>query len=203
MKHFFTLMLAMVMSTMTAMATDYTDNLIITVDGGKPTTVNDVKITVTQQENEKYSFSLKNFSFAGLKVGDIELNDIEGQEKDGIITLNVPETNIKVKNPAIGTGTLINTLGGINFSMTAKISNVTNKMYADMTMKAMRQNIKAIYGDENNIITTGINKPQTVTLPNGINAIYNLAGQQVSSMASGNVYIVKTTDGKTKKVVKK
>lgn len=203
MKHFFTLMLAMVMSTMTAMATDYTDNLIITIDGGKPTTVNDVKITVTQQENEKYSFSLKNFSFAGMKVGDIELNDIEGQEKDGIITLNVPETNIKVKNPAIGTGTLINTLGGINFSMTAKISNVTNKMYADMTMKAMRQNIKAIYGDENNIIATGINKPQTVTLPNGINAIYNLAGQQVSSMTSGNVYIVKTTDGKTKKVVKK
>lgn len=196
-------MLAMVMSTMTAMATDYTDNLIITVDGGKPTTVNDVKITVTQQENEKYSFSLKDFSFAGLKVGDIELNDIEGQEKDGIITLNVPETNIKVKNPAIGTGTLINTLGGINFSMTAKISNVTNKMYADMTMKAMKQNIKAIYGDENNIIATGINKPQTVTLPNGINAIYNLAGQQVSSMTSGNVYIVKTTDGKTKKAIKK
>lgn len=203
MKHFFTLMLAMVMSTMTAMATDYTDNLIITVDGGKPTTVNDVKITVTQQENEKYSFSLKDFSFAGLKVGDIELNDIEGQEKDGIITLNVPETNIKVKNPAIGTGTTINLFGGINFSMTAKISNVTNKMYADMTMKAMKQNIKAIYGDENNIIATGINKPQTVTLPNGINAIYNLAGQQVSSMTSGNVYIVKTTDGKIKKVIKK
>lgn len=203
MKHFFTLMLAMVMSTMTAMATDYTDNLIITVDGGKPTTVNDVKITVTQQENEKYSFSLKNFSFAGMKVGDIELNDIEGQEKDGIITLNVPETKIKVKNPAFGIGTTINIAGGINFSMTSKISNVNNKMYADMTMKAIGQNIKAIYGDENNIITTGINKPQTVTLPNGINAIYNLAGQQVSSMASGNVYIVKTTDGKTKKVVKK
>ena len=128
MKHFFTLMLAMVMSTMTAMATDYTDNLIITVDGGKPTTVNDVKITVTQQENEKYSFSLKDFSFAGLKVGDIELNDIEGQEKDGIITLNVPETNIKVKNPAFGIGTTINAAGGINFSMTSKISNVTNKM---------------------------------------------------------------------------
>lgn len=203
MKQLFTLMLAMVMSTMTAMATDYTDNLIITVDGGKPTTVNDVKITVTQQENEKYSFSLKNFSFAGAKVGDIELNDIEGQEKDGIITLNVPETKIKVKNPAFGIGTTINLAGGINFSMTAKISNVTNKMYADMTMKAMGQNIKAIYGDENNIITTGINKPQTVTLPNGINAIYNLAGQQVSSMVSGNVYIVKTTDGKTKKVIKK
>lgn len=202
MKHFFTLMLAMVMSTMTAMATDYTDNLIITVDGGNPTTVNDVKITVTQQENEKYSFSLKNFSFAGTKVGDIELNDIEGQEKDGIITLNVPETKIKVKNPALGIGTTINFLGGIKFSMTAKISNVNNKMYADMTMKAMMQNIKAIYGDEKNI-TTGIKAPQATTKANNTTSIFSLAGQQVSSMTSGNVYIVKTTDGKTKKVIKK
>ena len=202
MKHFFTLMLAMVMSTMTAMATDYTDNLIITVDGGKPTTVNDVKITVTQQENEKYSFSLKDFSFAGLKVGDIELNDIEGQEKDGIITLNVPETKIYVQNPAFGIGTTINAAGGINFSMTSKISNVTNKMYADMTMKAMGQNIKAIYGDEKNI-TTGIKAPQATTKANNATSIFTLAGQQVSSMTSGNVYIVKTTDGKTKKVIKK
>lgn len=202
MKHFFTLMLAMVMSTMTAMATDYTDNLIITVNGGKPTTVNDVKITVTQQENEKYSFSLKNFSFAGQKVGDIELNDIEGQEKDGIITLNVPETKIKVKNSAFGIGTTINLAGGINFSMTAKISNVNNKMYADMTMKAMGQNIKAIYGDEKNI-TTGIKAPQATTKANNATSIFTLAGQQVSSMTSGNVYIVKTTDGKTKKVIKK
>lgn len=195
-------MLAMVMSTMTAMATDYTDNLIVTVDGGNPTTVNDVKITVTQQENEKYSFSLKNFSFAGTKVGDIELNDIEGQEKDGIITLNVPETKIKVKNPALGIGTTINFLGGIKFSMTAKISNVTNKMYADMTMKAMAQNIKAIYGEEKNI-TTGIKAPQATTKANNATSIFTLAGQQVSSMTSGNVYIVKTTDGKTKKVIKK
>lgn len=202
MKHFFTLMLAMVMSTMTAMATDYTDNLIITVDGGNPTTVNDVKITVTQQENEKYSFSLKNFSFAGTKVGDIELNDIEGQEKDGIITLNVPETKIKIKNPAFGLGTTINLFGGINFSMTAKISNVTNKMYADMTMKAIKQNIKAIYGEEKNI-TTGIKALQATTKANNATSIFTLAGQQVSSMTSGNVYIVKTTDGKTKKVIKK
>lgn len=202
MKHFFTLMLAMVMSTVTAMATDYTDNLIVTVDGGNPTTVNDVKITVTQQENEKYSFSLKNFSFAGTKVGDIELNDIEGQEKDGIITLNVPETKIRIKKPALGIGTTINFLGGIKFSMTAKISNVTNKMYADMTMKAMAQNIKAIYGDEKNI-TTGIKAPQATTKANNATSIFTLAGQQISSMTSGNVYIVKTTDGKTKKVIKK
>ena len=199
MKKLFTLLFVIIASAMTAMATDYTDNLIITVDGGKPTTVNDVKITVTQQENEKYSFSLKNFSFAGTKVGDIELNDIEGQEKGGIITLNVPETNIKIKNPAWGIGTLINSLGGINFSMTAKISNATNKMYADMTMKAKGQNIKAIYGDEKNI-TTGIsNLPVDNT--NDKVELYNLQGQRISEAKPGQVVIEKR-GGKAVKVLK-
>lgn len=199
MKKLFTLLFVIIASAMTAMATDYTDNLIITVDGGNPTTVNDVKITVTQQENEKYSFSLKNFSFAGTKVGDIELNDIEGQEKDGIITLNVPETKIKVKNPALGIGTTINILGGIKFSMTAKISNVTNKMYADMTMKAMAQNIKAIYGDEKNI-TTGIsNLPVDNT--NDKVELYNLQGQRISEAKPGQVVIEKR-GGKAVKVLK-
>ena len=198
MKKLFTLLFVIIASAMTAMATDYTDNLIITVDGGKPTTVNDVKITVTQQENEKYSFSLKNFSFAGTKVGDIELNDIEGQEKGGIITLNVPETNIKIKNPALGIGTLIN-IKGIDFSMTAKISNVTNKMYADMTMKAMKQNIKAIYGDEKNI-TTGIsNLPVDNT--NDKVELYNLQGQRISEAKPGQVVIEKR-GGKAVKVLK-
>lgn len=199
MKKLFTLLFVIIASAMTAMATDYTDNLIITIDNGKPTTVNDVKITVTQQENEKYSFSLKNFSFAGKKVGDIELNDIEGQEKDGIITLNVPETKINVKNPALGIGTTINIWRGIKFSMTAKISNVTNKMYADMTMKAIGQNIKAIYGDEKNI-TTGIsNLP--VSNDNEKEEIFNLQGQRISEAKPGQVVIVKK-GGKAVKVVK-
>lgn len=198
MKKLFTLLFVIIASAMTAMATDYTDNLIITIDNGKPTTVNDVKITVTQQENGKYSFSLKDFSFAGTRVGDIELNDIEGQEKDGIITLNVPKTNIKIKKPSFVIGTTIN-IKGIDFSMTAKISNVTNKMYADMTMKAIGQNIKAIYGDEKNI-TTGIsNLPVDNT--NDKVELYNLQGQRISEAKPGQVVIVKK-GGKAVKVVK-
>lgn len=198
MKKLFTLLFVIIASAMTAMATDYTDNLIITIDNGKPTTVNDVKITVTQQENGKYSFSLKDFSFAGNRVGDIELNDIEGQEKDGIITLNVPDTIIKIKNPSLLIGQAIN-IKGIDFSMTAKISNVTNKMYADMTMKAMEQNIKAIYGDEKNI-TTGIsNLPVDNT--NDKVELYNLQGQRISEAKPGQVVIEKR-GGKAVKVVK-
>lgn len=198
MKKLFTLLFVIIASAMTAMATDYTDNLIITIDNGKPTTVNDVKITVTQQENGKYSFSLKDFSFAGARVGDIELNDIEGQEKYGIITLNVPKTNIKIKNPSFGIGKTIN-IKGIDFSMTAKISNATNKMYADMTMKAIGQNIKAIYGDKKNI-TTGIsNLPVDNT--NDKVELYNLQGQRISEAKPGQVVIEKR-GGKAVKVLK-
>lgn len=52
-------------------------------------------------------------------------------------------------------------------------------------------------------IPTGIKNAQSITTPNGVQAIYNVNGQQVSNMTSGNVYIIKTTDGKTVKFVKK
>lgn len=49
---------------------------------------------------------------------------------------------------------------------------------------------------------TGINN-SGIKLPANIKAIYNLAGQKVDSMQSGQVYIVKYTNGETKKMVKK
>ena len=51
--------------------------------------------------------------------------------------------------------------------------------------------------------TTGIKNLETITLPNGVKAIYNMAGQQVTSMQSGQVYIVKYTNGESKKMIKK
>lgn len=51
--------------------------------------------------------------------------------------------------------------------------------------------------------TTGIHSAKNMNFTNGVQAIYNLAGQQVGSMTPGQVYIVKTTDGQTKKVIKK
>ena len=51
--------------------------------------------------------------------------------------------------------------------------------------------------------TTGIKNVETITLPNGVKAIYNMAGQQVTDMQSGQVYIMKYTNGETKKMIKK
>ena len=83
--------------------------------------------------------------------------------------------------------------------MTAKLSASNNKMFADMTMKAASQNIKAIYGDEKNI-TTGIsNLP--VNDSNDKVELYNLQGQRISEAKPGQVVIVKK-GGKAVKVVK-
>jgi len=52
-------------------------------------------------------------------------------------------------------------------------------------------------------VSTGIKNAETITLPNGVKAIYNMAGQQVQDMQNGQVYIVKYNNGETKKMIKK
>ena len=196
MKRLFTLLFAVVMMAMSAMATEYTDNLQVSVDGGATKTVKDVKISVTKQENGKYKFELKDFKFSVLDIGDVVLENVEGTENDGITTLSVSEVNTIVQNPGVF-GKTINFFGGITISMTAKLSASNNKMFADMTMKAASQNIKAIYGDEKNV--TGI-----TNLPINTNEkveLYNLQGQRISEAKPGQVVIVKK-GGKAVKVVK-
>ena len=52
-------------------------------------------------------------------------------------------------------------------------------------------------------IPTSIKNLESITLPAGVQAIYNLAGQQVTNMQKGQVYVVKYTNGQTKKMIKK
>ena len=53
-------------------------------------------------------------------------------------------------------------------------------------------------------MTNGISTVET-KMDQNIHAtkIYTVSGQQVSKMQSGNIYVVKTADGKMVKVVKK
>lgn len=106
-----------------------------------------------------------------------------GEIKDGDIEVETDSKSAYVSK------TLFKTEDGV----LAIINVVSNDL------KAANRYIAYIVG----ATTTGINKPTTSITPAGTQAIYNLAGQQVSCMTSGNVYIVKTTDGKTKKVIKK
>ncbi len=52
-------------------------------------------------------------------------------------------------------------------------------------------------------LPTGIAKNVSTVAPTGVKAIYNLSGQQVSSMGKAGAYIIQRTDGTTVKVLKK
>lgn len=196
MKKLFTLFLVIAVSAISAMAEDYTDNLSITVLG--QTTNQEATITAEEQTNGKYKFALNNFAFGDKQVGDIVIEDVDANEKDGIVTLTIDKKTVKVTNPG-KLGKTINMLGGVELTMNAKISKAAQKMYAVLDMTATLVQVKATFGDEKNI-TTGIsNLP--VNNDNEKEEIFNLQGQRISEAKPGQVVIVKKS-GKAVKVVK-
>lgn len=196
MKKLFTLFLVIAVSAISAMAEDYTDNLSITVLG--ETTNQEATITAEEQTNGKYKFALNNFAFGDEQVGDIVIEDVDANEKDGIVTLTIDKKTVKVTNPG-KLGKNINMLGGVKLTMNAKISKAAQKMYAVLDMTTTLVQVKATFGDEKNI-TTGIsNLP--VNNDNEKEEIFNLQGQRISEAKPGQVVIVKK-GGKAVKVVK-
>lgn len=142
-----------------------------------------------------YNAGLKSVKFKGKDLDIVKVKD------QTLITVNnageYSSDDFEVESDGVG----------------AYVSYAVEQVYdPDFEEYADELHIKIVSADlqkENNYVVTinggtltGVNHTK-VNLPNGVKAIYNLAGQQVSSMTSGNVYIVKTTDGKTKKVIKK
>jgi len=134
---------------------------------------------------------------AGIKSLKVKDNEVIDDDKDGVYNTSaageISLNDIKVTSDGQG-AFVAKTIEKSKKGVTVTINVTSNDL---KTVNSYTLNIDGA------TISTGINKPTTVILPNGINAIYNLAGQQVNNMTSGNVYIVKTTDGQTKKVIKK
>jgi hypothetical protein len=63
----------------------YTGVITVSMDGS---TVSDVPISLTQEAGGTYAFSLKDFSFMGIAVGDIDLTGVTGVEEAGVVTLS-------------------------------------------------------------------------------------------------------------------
>ncbi|WP_288152578.1 calycin-like domain-containing protein [uncultured Prevotella sp.] len=80
------LSLALAATIFSAHATDYTDQLTVAVNG-VASPVQTTTISVDDNGNGTYNMSLKNFSFSGLNIGDITLNNVPGVNQDGIVYL--------------------------------------------------------------------------------------------------------------------
>lgn len=150
MKKILTFFAAMAM-TLTAMATDYTDQLSISLNGGDPTTTT-TTVSVTQQEGSDglYTIVLKDFTFSGLKIGDVTVSDVKGDAVDvvGGWTLFQETT----KEATITNGSTIATLLGGKINVTIKGGSCMNgsKLYLVLTLPVSLYgstiNVDAVFG---------------------------------------------------------
>ena len=181
----------MTMLALTAMATDYTDSLIVSLNGTATPTMKDVKITIDKNADGTYNFTLKDFSFSGMSVGTIQLTNLEGTVSKGVTTI---DTKQKTK---ITDGTMGPLLGEIEITLKAKFTS--DKLYATITIPVTGiGNVDCVYGAESTVTrigaVSGVSEAQT-------DVIYDLNGRRASRMEAGQVYVVRHVDGTSTKVV--
>ncbi len=136
MKKIFTLMAAAVMA-LAANAKDFTDNLVVTL-AGSSTNTPDTKLIVDEVENSDglYNLTLKDFKFGPLTIGDINIENVKGNDDtEGYTYFEEAKTTIKV--PIIGSA-----------DVTLKENGYMkgDKLYLEMSISALNMDISAIYG---------------------------------------------------------
>lgn len=198
MKKLFTL-LTLVLVTISCFATDYKGNLTVTVQpliGKSDTQTKETVISVTKQDNGKYTILMKDFSYGSLNFGDIELNDVEATTSNGVTKFKAEQNGKKVS--IFKNGKEISTLT-VDIVLDGEESG--DKFKADIDIKKVIgiKSITAKYeGVKQN--TTGIsNLPVDDT--NEKVELYNLSGQRISEAKPGQMVIEKK-GGKAVKVVK-
>ncbi len=91
MKKIFTSVL-MALAMMSASAEEYTCPLVLNISG-EDTPSGDINVTVTKQDNDKYTMLLKNFSlFESLPIGTIEVKDVDAVTCGNTISLFSQQT---------------------------------------------------------------------------------------------------------------
>ncbi len=198
MKKLFTLIAAAFMA-VSAMATDYKDNLAITINNETaPATEAEISITEEAQEG-KYTIMLKKFSFMGLLVGDVTMTGVQGDDDSNGFT-NYATTQTATITNGSETG-IMGMLGG-NIDVTVKEGTRSKggKFYALITLVVPGVGtVDAVFGD-NNFDGSSIDGVSAAN--DKIAAVYTIGGAQISNMYRG-VNIVKMQSGKTIKVFKK
>ena len=103
-------------------------------DGSEMGTTEKSQILVTKESDGTYTFVLKDFTVDATYVGDATISKLEGNEKNGVITLEATDVDAVITNG-------LNETLGINkvvMSMTASIQG--DYMIADISLSAVNVN---------------------------------------------------------------
>lgn len=171
-------------------ATDYTGDLKVTVPTlGTKTTKGSV-VSVNKQEDGKYTITLKDFKYDSMKLGDIELKDVDATPKDGVTKLTTEQpVTIKI---------LLSNLT-VDIKLNGEESNGKFKADIKISKVPLYKEVSATFDGTDPTYTGISNLP--VNNDNEKEEIFNLQGQRISEAKPGQVVIVKK-GGKAVKVVK-
>lgn len=175
--------------------TEYKGNLTVTM-GTSSFPTQETSIYITEQTDGKYTLTLKNFTLMEAGVGTIIVKDVEGTEQDGKIRLQSSQT-IEIQKgddpnindwmgPGLGPVPVV-----IDATMTDAELNASitiNMLGVNVTFGGTVTGISNVVAADNKVLSEGI---------------YNINGVKVNDMRKGGVYIIRTADGATKKVIKK
>lgn len=176
--------------------TEYKGNLTVTMDTSSFPT-QETSIYITEQTDGKYTLTLKNFTLMGAGVGTIIVKDVEGTEQDGKIRLQSNQT-IEIQkgdDPNISDW-MGPDLGSVPVAIDATMTDA--ELNATITIN-MLGGINVTFGGT----VTGISNVVAADKKVLSEGIYNINGVKVNDMQKGGVYIIRTADGATKKVIKK
>lgn len=176
--------------------TEYKGNLTVTM-GTSSFPTQETSIYITEQTDGKYTLTLKNFTLMGAGVGTIIVKDVEGTEQDGKIRLQSNQT-IEIQkgdDPNISDW-MGPDLGSVPVAIDATMTDA--ELNATITIN-MLGGINVTFGGT----VTGISNVVAADKKVLSEGIYNINGVKVNDMQKGGVYIIRTADGATKKVIKK
>ena len=178
----------------------YVGDLDITV-GGTTTTNKNTVIFIKRSDGDPclYALSIKDFSFGGMNLGDINLNDVAGEVgADGNLRLTTEDQKVTVKFMKVSV-TLDGVVSGTNFK--------TNELVISKVPAV--DSVSVAYDGESTVrlVNPATPKPpvaavKQVTLLREGDQIFTITGHQVPAMTRG-VYIVRHADGTASKVVKR
>lgn len=199
MKKLFTLLFSVM--AMSAMATDFTDNLAISLNGGEPSN-SEATVSVNYKEGTDglYDIVLNNFSFSGILIGDVTMADVQGDDDSDGFTWFQTDQDAQITNG----GSIASALGGkVHVTIKEGSCMKGDKLYLEISlpvaMGSLTINVEAVFGSK---IATGISQ----VTDNGkaaVEGIYSIDGRRLNGMEQGRVNIIRRADGTSVKVLKK
>ncbi len=183
----------LVLVAVSCFATDYTGDLAVTVQpiiGKSDTqTTKGAVISVNKQENGKYTIILKDFSYGTIKLGDIELNDVDATTSNEVTTLSAEQKGKKIS------------LFTVNIKLSGEESKGKFKANIEISGVTGMKKISATFdGTDPTYNPTGISNLPVDNTSEKVE-LYNLSGQRINEAKPGQVVIEKRGN-KVVKVVK-